>query len=690
MRKLNIEETMPKVYKIYKIVFLLILFSTSNILFAQFSNKWMNAGALQSWYSEIGCELESAGFVQTQQDGLQWPAIYPYQDMQAAKGLWMGAKNFTDENGQYYSRKVITVGPRNPSYWSAFPVEFKTYSKFNPTEVTVDGNISYEKENGIDEIDPSMKFDKMIVNVVNTELGLTMTRKIMQTSQQYNDNYIIYEYTFENTGNTDSDSEIELPNQTLEDVVVYFSYRYAVNKSTRFVIANSTGWGKNTMNDTRGDGVKADPADEQFRAQFAWHGYHSEKTVSYDNIGGPIWQLDATSSRYLHAIDTVGRLGATQFVGNVTLHADKSAIDTDDDNGQPFTTTYEDSDNPLFLAGASSKNVDRMTREYNLMTKGHMSPRHADAVESSGDYALQRTDPNMSNSGGFSSNNGYGPYSLGPGESFTIVMAEAAAGISREEQIEVGKKYKAGEISDYDKNLVVMKGRDSLFQTFRRAIANYDGGYDFPEAPLPPTIFEVRSGGDRISLSWEVDPADPNPPVGFKIYRAETFRDADYTLIADLGAGDRTYDDLTPTRGFDYYYYITSVGASQAGNASTPAGQLHSGRYFTQTYDPAKLKRPAGTLLSQIRVVPNPVVINKGYSESNQVSFFEIPGNCTIRVYTELGELIWTKQHTDGSGDEYWYLTTEYNQIVVSGIYIAVITDDNTGESHIAKFAVIR
>jgi hypothetical protein len=149
----------------------------------------------------------------------------------------------------------------------------------------------------------------------------------------------------------------------------------------------------------------------------------------------------------------------------------------------------------------------------------------------------------------------------------------------------------------------------------------------------------------------------------------------------------------------DYYYYISAYGPPQAGGPGTPAGSLESSRYYTQTYDPARLKRPAGTELSKIRIVPNPFVISgttpSGTSPGvrypgDRIGFLNIPGNCTIRIYTELGELINTIEHNDGSGDEFWYSVTSSNQIVVSGIYIAVITDNDTGKNQIEKFAVIR
>ena len=187
-------------------------------------NNWMSAGSLHNWYSSYGCEIEE-GWVLQQQFGMQWPAIYPHQDMQTMRGLWLGATNFTDENNSFFPYKVVTVGPRHPQFFAAYPVEFKMYSKFEPTYVQVNGIHSYDKEVMIDSIDNSMIFDRTMVNVVNTHLGITMTRKISQFSQKYNDNYIIYDYTFTNTGNVNADDEIELPNQTLTGVYFFWTYK---------------------------------------------------------------------------------------------------------------------------------------------------------------------------------------------------------------------------------------------------------------------------------------------------------------------------------------------------------------------------------------------------------------------------------------------------------------------------------
>ncbi len=676
------------------VLFALVLFPSA--INAQFQTRWMSVGSIHNWYSEVGSELEEGRFSgASQQDGLQWPAIYKFQDMQAARGLWIGAKDFTDENGESYPFKVVTCGPRNPAFFPFYPVEFKMISKFEAPLVSVDGNLSYDKDAQIDDIDFSMKWDREIYNVVNTQLGLTMTRKIFQFSQKYHDNYIVYDYTFTNTGNVNGDSKIEISNQTLTGVYFYFNYRNAVNKQARYVIDNSVGWGRNSMNDARGDGVLPDPQGEHFRAQFTWHGYATVKEVGYDNIGAPIWAINNNSKPFLNDGDTVGRLGATQFVGIVTLHADKSAEDSTDDFGQPSTTYYEDSDQGLYLAGANAFNKDLMTREYALMTKGHANPRQAYAVEPSGDFALQRGAPDLGKTaGGFSFVNGYGPYTIKHGESVHIVMAESAGGMSYEDQVKYGKQFKQGIITAEEKDRRVIEGRDSLFQNFRNALENYNSDYNIPAPPRPPKTFDVNSGGDRISLAWTVDAADPVPITGFRIYRAQKSVDSTYHLIHEAGPTETSYDDKSPIRGVDYYYYIVAVGEDQPGGVETPAGKLTSGRYYNQTYDPARLQRQAGTELSKIRIVPNPYNISASTDNvrfpGDRIAFYNIPGQCIIKIYTELGELIKTIEHTNGSGDAYWEQVTSSNQIVVSGIYIAVITDNSTGEKHIAKFAIIR
>jgi len=675
---------------------------------AQFINKWLNAGSLHNWYSAIGSEIEHGNYP-SQQYGLQWPAILPLQDSQAAKSMWIGAVNFTDERGDFYPYKVVHVGPRVSGEGEFFPIKFDMVSRFDKPLIFVDGLTSEDKHVDIDEIDPNIPCDRMLVNITNSQLGVTMTRKIMQFSVPGHDNYILHEYIYKNTGNIDDDVEIELPGQTIEDFYAFFQWRLASCANSRYAIANGTGWGMNTMIDARGDGpdlpaYHGDPADENFRAQFTWHGYFPDRdNKDYDNIGGPIWNKAYNTASY----DTVGRLAAPQFCGVVTLHADKSVSEPVDDRNQPSTANWFGSDLPE-ASGNDPYNIVRMQNEYGWMSLGYPETRHAFAVEPTGDFASQKAGPNLKQTpphsgagGGFSFGNGYGPYTLGFGDSIRIIWAEAVNGLSTEKCIEYGKQYKRGEINDYTKNTLVLTGRDSLFKTFRNAINNFKSSYDLPRPPKPVKLLEVIGGGDRITLNWDVFD-DPGDIAGFRIYRnageySNPFKPAE--LIYEAGASERNFEDLTPIRGVGYYYYIITVGENG----------LISSRYYTQTYDPAFLKRPQGTNMDKIRVVPNPYIISSSSErlrfsgEPDKLAFYDIPGQCKISIYTENGELIKTIYHTDGSGDDYWKATTTSNQVVVSGIYIAhfEVTEDiveqatgnrlfKKGDTKILKFVIIR
>ena len=701
------------------LVLVLLLMATSQAALAQVETTWMSVGSMHNWYANVGSEIEH-GLLAEQQFGLRWPASKQYTDMQAAKGLWFGVSTHTDENGNTFTPKVVHVGPRVQGLDSFTPMEFKVISKYPEREVLVDGIVSNQLNVGVDSVDPNLPVDRMIVSKINTSIGLTVERRIMQFSQKYHGNYHIQEYTLKNTGNTDDDPEIELQGQTLNDLVMFLQNRYAVSKQTRFVIGdNPTGWGINNMIDRRGDGQNPPnqyPPDyngpvHDFRATFSWHGNYPPFT-EYDNIGGPIWRSGGV---YLPASDTTGRLGAYQFVGMVTLHADASSSNTSDDPAQPTTMGHVHSDDPL-TSNNDPFNQQQMTQEYDLMTSGKSGKRHAYIVEPNGypGFIEPSGDASLGTSGGHSSTLGYGPYTIPFGEEVKIVIAEAADGIGRERAMEVGRKFKNGEYGGTErgeagakiKNEIVFEGRDSLFHTFERAIEAYDNGLSIPQPPAPPMSFSVISQGNGIQLEWDYPANEESNISGFEIYRANTSFDSTYYKVAEVPPSERAFkdgdeadhfgDQGPPLRGRDYYYYIVAVGKASEndGSAMTPGGPLTSSRYYTQSYDPANLLRPPGDEITDVRIVPNPFNPNVNddmrlTTRGNRIAFYGIPAVCTIKIFTETGEPVTTIEHTNGSGDEFWDLTTDERQKLASGIYIVVIEDQETGETITKKLSVI-
>lgn len=682
---------------------------------AQIENRWLSAGSFHNYYASIGSEIES-GFINAQQGGWQWPAIYSGQDALAMKGFWLGVQNF-DDGFTTWNRRVVHVGPRVTGIGEFYPVSIETVSKFPPPEVYVDGVLSASKDVQNDRVDPTMEADREIRTVVNTLIGVTVKRTVKQFSQQFHDNYHILEYTFINTGNTDSDPEIELPGQDLEGFIPYFLNRMAPVKATRFTIGNASGWGINTMNDQRGDGWRPEEP-EDFRASFAWHGYWPNSDVDYDNIGAPIF-VPNTSGGFLAPDDTTGRLGAYHFVGTVTLQAPGSVGNPADDPNQPFTMAYEHNDDPLYFNN-DPFDANKMEQEYEMMSRGRVVPRHAYVVEPAGydGFIDPSGDPSLGEGGGQAYTYGYGPYDLAFGDSVTIVIAEASSGISRELAETTGAAFKNGEITPIQKNEVVFQGRDSLFQTFERAIENYKSGYAIPKSPEPPSIFQVFSAGDGIRLEWEYDGNEADIQ-GFQIYRTSGAVDNEYKLLYEAEASERRVSDgdadrITnpdsflldvPIRGRDYYYYIVSLGVVNSDNTgATPTGnRLISNRYYSQSYDPARLLGPPGELLSEIRVVPNPYSPRAGAALSldtdsaiqfDRIGFYGLPRNCTIQIYTEIGEKIKTIDHDNGSGSNFWNLLTDSRQRITSGVYIARFVnkdplDDEFGQETIRKIVII-
>jgi hypothetical protein len=658
---------------------------------------WMSVGSIHNWYFNYGSEYEE-GWIAEQQYGLQWPALYQHQDMQAAKGLWIAASNYSDSKGSF-PVKVVHVGPRVTGSGEFFPVKFSMTSKYEPPVITVDGVATYSKLIENDAVDKTMKWDRIIDNVTHTVIGLTMNRKIIGFSQQFHDNYIVYDYTFTNTGIVDGNGTTRDP-MTLNGVYFYFQNRYSICADTRYVFGNATGWGINTLNDVRGDTTVASTffpgnKDNDIRANYSWHGKYPSFTA-YDNIGGSIW------TPYYDKTDTTGRLGAAQFVGLATLHADTSPIDSTDNKSQPSTTSFEGSDEPN-TRGNNHLNISGMLSEYEWIKRGHTLPRHVDKTNPNGMSGAQG-DPALGSPGGWSIANGYGPYTLTPNESIHIVMVEAAAGLSREAAISVGKKFKSGLISVAAKNDSVYTGRDSLFKTFRRALANYSTNWNIPQPPPPPKKFTVSSGAGKIILSWDPNTDNPSDPavVKWELWRAVGRYDSTYYKIWE-GTGTN-YNDTTASQNTAHYYYLSAVGDPSVNNGAgmTLSGGLSSSRYYTQTYVPAYRRTPPAKNLSEvkgkIRIVPNPYNIGaKGGllfpNEPDKLSFVNIPGECTIRIYSELGELIKTIDHgstpATQTGSEDYDCTTSSGQIIVSGVYIAVFTTP-AGEKEILKFVIIR
>jgi endoglucanase len=558
--------------------------------------KWMYVSPLRNWFSNGGAEIEYGrrgrnSYLSTDQiDGLNWPAPCTSQDVNIGKSLWIGTTNFSDPvRGITYPYKVVCAGRQN-LYLNTeiIPEKLTLVGNAQHPVVTVDDASASDLAayDSVDTIDPNLKSDRMIINIFHTSIGISVTRKILSFTQQYHDNYYIYEYTFKNTGIIDSSGQQKI-NQTLTGVVFQWQYRksFAGESYHNGWAPTGASWGRNTINDVMGD--PNHPGN--VRAVWSYYGPMSTASSLANDIG-----LPKASDGSIMA--------GTNFSGVVVLHADKSPKDTSDDPSQPFTTKFMGCDQ-------DAQNIDQydstlMMQKYGFMSAGHLVLTHAEQIgKDANGWPTAAANTWGTDPGGYAAAQGFGPYTLAPGDSIRIIVAEAVAGLMKDRDLvkTIANKWftnsspfilpNGSTTTDRNiyKNSWVFSGKDSLFQTFQRAIANYANAYRIPQPPPPPSELRVYSGSKKITLNWTAS-AETWPGFnGYKIYRAEGTPDATYSLLFSCDKNNivHTYEDRTAVHGINYYYYIQTKDDGST-NTIEPGVPLVSGKLYTMTNTPAK------------------------------------------------------------------------------------------------------
>ena len=170
------------------------------------------------------------------------------------------------------------------------------------------------------------------------------------------------------------------------------------------------------------------------------------------------------------------------------------------------------------------------------------------------------------------------------------------------------------------------------------------------------------------------------------------------------------FQDTGLPNGLPAIYVVTAFDDGDNGDGiNTPAwdrrnggvGVLESGRGadVQQTIFPAVPVAPEGTV-DEVYVVPNPYVGSSRLEKVSRVDergirtfakdieFRNLPGECTIEIYSLSGDLVQTLEHDSGLSWEAWNLRTRENQEIVGGIYVyRVFAGDN---EHIGKFIVVK
>lgn len=709
---------------------------------AQYLTRWMNIGDLHHQFTQLGMHEWVA-------DGLMWPGIENRSSMEYVKRFRIGATNLENMSGEP-GPTTFSIYFRERNEQEFWPIKFEMVSKRPATKVTVDGLPTFDKVAIVDRVDPDLPSDRMFYSRVGTFAGLDIEQKIYFWGNEPFDDFFIRVRNIINTGITEKDSE-EPREKTLENLRFGLTQKMvgprqggALSSSIQWGVGND--YGRTVAGREGNEGFVPD-----FTSLYAWSGYQASFS-DWNIIGHPLMYDDSWK---VNDGDSIGRLSGAQMAGYTSLYADSRAHAPGENvppagDELPCCTWWQTA--PDFPGATWSRylTVPHLPKFQDELS----NPTEAfpDTMTWRERQAFSETEHYRPGGGPNRFGWAYGPYDIEPGQVVTTVNARGVMGPSRKARHEIGRAYKRiwergqdtytpiefdadgdGKITPVhtvetadepweivgepyermSKNEWVFTSRDSLYQMFKRARAAWEAGLQIPERPVQPARFAVNSRPDRIELKWTLY-QDAPVPDSFAVYRSlpgvrdpgwRTLHEHIGTVPASEGTREYVFNDNQASeenpngvqRGIGYFYYVEAIDAVENSPVPEimPNGTIaRSGRYWTQTYTPARLVRSPGEEIADVEVVPNPYSLNQAsevkYGTEDRLGFLNVPGNATIRIYTEAGELIKQIEHTDRSGDEYWNLSTESNQRVTSGIYVALIRDNDTGEEVIRRFVIIR
>jgi len=578
--------------------------------------------------------------------------------------------------------------------------------RYRPPNVVVDGIPQNQEYTW--EVDPNLKSDIAAVwEDILVYWGIRTHIEVYAFSNPNHDNYIIWKATYKFTGETrrpieNPDSSDFFPDQNIR-LWWPLSFSFGPSKGGEYATRGSFPYeGVDDLDSwfSRESELVTDKVRDTLKIAYYWDFKSPSagvyKNGSYDDSGDP---------------DRVtGHIVSPQIPGFALLHASKNSFNiVEDDPTQPYSIPHAEIAADLWgrrdfgLRDTYIGDDERGRFPLDAITEGTMK-------ENEYQYGPMRFIT-------------VGPYELtknskeGIIDSICAVYAVGIGSISWETADTIGKAWFNGEITDTEKDSIILTGRDSLFQTLDRAYWAWNRGLDIPDPPPPPDL-EVTSEADQIRISWSYPNSsyflDPDYNVddwySWRVYRKkgaawvnsplDRHSGEKWNLIYEtFDKSETTYIDTNVTRGVSYYYAVTAMddGSVNIGGLF-PGQKLESSRYVNRSSLPAMSFKAGLDASDRVKVVPNPATINAGGlgfpGEEDQILFANLPYKCKLKVFTETGDLITTIEHL-GTDQEIWFQRTDANQYVASGIYILAVTeakdvDGKRLQDHFVKFVLIR
>lgn len=611
-----------------------------------------------------------------------------------------------------------------------------------PISITRTQNYPLLANGGLNPAFNPNEAEEIIVAKWATNAGVTITRTSRAWSLPDYDDFIIYEYEMENTGDTDGNPATPARKDTLTEFVVSFSHGFAPGK---------TGHERKYNRWTGSDFQQTDVYARFDRRR--WLNY----TMSDDGLPEPqyftSWAESGTNG---------GGLQAPMAVGYAMLYYDTTKLAL---KNETVISTLSQGANPLVWDTSGHLKQPYLNRletslwsEAKYVTNMNINgwPRSGNTIYSSlfGADWQGRVSFNVRQSWIFGVGRQicFGPYILKPGDKIRFALAEVAGyGAASKQEALSGLTDEGGSCgqqcsesastaafnpvpSYYDtirygadnklhgstylshyplpeyvnsKTVTVRDVTDRAIQLYTGAssVLDYDSTQYWPErsmdrgvysapmvVPAPViTVSNTTIAQNKVTWGPSVEAfTSPKLVAPFSHYRIMKsahplgpWKKLDSVGIADpryFAGGVYSYSDTTTKVLESYYYSVVSVDA--AGNIS---GKTNITLHQTQL---------SGTdNLEKVVVVPNPYIVRSGFSGAgnvdNTIGFYNLPKKCTIRIISYSGQLVETISHESGMYSVEYFKTTRNNQVIASGVYFYVVETPDGKQMH-GKFVVIQ
>ncbi len=564
---------------------------------------------------------------------------------------------------------------------------------------------NYSEEPGFNPLLP----EEMTDGTFNTNTGVSVTRRSYVWSYPGYNDFIIYDYIFENTGTIVSDFTNtvvpDFPPQTLKDV--YFVFHSGISVSTKSNInfgaelspisAGGFGWEKKWYHDY-------------------YHVYDDGQLVFSTNYNGgkeppTWWDASALKENEIWKKYFGDELMSPSAFGWLALYA------------SPAGAIERATPKPDILRIDSHKGgrFQGMDLDLEKFSMANFRPK-----KSFYDFAtlpdLQAALGNNGNRFNFFTFS-YGPYTLEPGQKVRFVLAEIAGCMDYHDVVKGDPQghFPDSTIAAIRRN--ANHAREAVQWGLGATVNGMPLAADAPEPPPGPACIAANVSYSTevplIRVAWDkrAETAvikdgsgatfyDGAVDLGsYRIYRStdfqfvnETespvFRGAYWDLILEIPRSEfakywkedeqeYVFMDSTVVFGFRCGYYVAACNktpgswTSANGTVVTGLSPLESGDY-NRTNPVAASSGPVNTF--DIYVVPNPFIFNDpersfGINDPYRIEFRNLPQSCTIRIYTLSGDLITLIDHQPDrygnlSGSEVWNQKSDSGLLVAPGLYI--------------------